>query len=90
MKRRVALWGLVGFLVAAFWVLLSLAIPMWREPVLLALSRLTCPIVAISLALHFGVKWYWVVMTNVAAYALIGLFIESLRSSHRRLHVVTH
>ncbi len=80
MKRRVALWGLVGFLVAAFWVLVSLAIPMWREPVLLGIARYTCPIVAISWALNFGVKWYWVILSNVAAYALIGFGIEALRS----------
>lgn len=89
MKYRIAVWGLVGLLVAAFWMILSVAVPMWREPVLMELARFTCPIVAISWALNFGVKWYWVILTNVAAYALIGLIIETLRSSHRQLHAAS-
>jgi hypothetical protein len=89
MKRRLELWALVGFLVAASWVVVNLAIPMWREPVLLGLARLTCPIVNIGFALHFGVKWYWVVVTNAAAYALIGSLVEALRLSRHRFQEIS-
>jgi hypothetical protein len=48
---------------------------------------LTCPILPISFAFHFGVKWYWFIASNVAAYALIGLMVESLRLFLHRPHV---
>jgi len=78
MKRRIVLWGSVGFIVGGCWVILSWAIPISTEPILWSLARLTCPIVPVSMALHFGVKWYWVVLTNVPAYALVGLAVEAL------------
>lgn len=85
MKRRIALWGFAGFIVAACWVVLSLAIPISAEPILWSLARLTCPIVPVSLLFHFGVKWYWVLLANVPTYALIGLMVEGLRQSRYRL-----
>jgi hypothetical protein len=78
MKRRIILWASVGLMVAGFWVLLSLTIPLSREPVLFALARLSCPIVPVSMAFHFGVKWYWVLVANIPAYALAGLMVEGL------------
>jgi hypothetical protein len=78
MQRRIVLWGLVGFIVASCWVILSLAIPISGEPILWGIARLTCPIVPVSMALNFGVKWYWVILTNIPAYALIGLVVEAL------------
>ncbi len=87
MKRRIELWGLVGFVIAGAWVILSLVIPISPQPVLWGLARLTCPIVSVSLAFHFGVKWYWVLISNFAAYALIGLIIETLRLLRHRLQV---
>jgi len=85
MQRRIGLWALVGFMVASVWVILSFAIPISPQPVLWGLARLTCPILPISLTFHFGVKWYWFVASNVAAYALIGLVFESLLSLRHRL-----
>ena len=79
MRRRVGLWSLLGFLVASFWVLLSFVIPMWREPLLMELASISCPIVKISFALDFGMKWYWVIVTNALAYATMGLLIEEMR-----------
>jgi len=86
MKRRIVLWGMVGFVVASGWVILSLSVPMSDKPILWGLARLTCPIVPVSMALHFGVKWYWVVLSNAVAYALVGLMVEAaLQSRHRLL-----
>jgi hypothetical protein len=85
MQRRIGLWALVGFIVASVWVVLSFAIPISPQPVLWGLVRLTCPILPISLTFHFGVKWYWFVASNVAAYALIGLVFESLQLLLHRL-----
>jgi hypothetical protein len=85
MKQRIALWGFAGLIVAGCWVLLGLAIPPSTEPVLWSLARLTCPIVPVGFLFHFGVRWYWVLLTNVPAYALIGLITEGLRQSRYRL-----
>jgi hypothetical protein len=52
---------------------------MWREPLLMDFARFSCPIVMISFALNFGVKWYWVIVTNALAYAAIGLLVEEIR-----------
>lgn len=87
MSRRIGLWALAGFVVADVWVVLSLAIPISPQPVLWGLVRLTCPILPVSVALHFGVKWYWFVASNVAAYALVGLVVESLRLLRHRFHL---
>jgi hypothetical protein len=84
MKRRIGLWARVGFIVAGVWVILSFAIPLSPQPVLWGLVQLTCPIVPISFAFRFGVKWYWFIASNVAAYALIGLMVESLRLLRHR------
>jgi hypothetical protein len=89
MQRRIGLWTLLGFVVAAVWVILSFVIPISPQPVLWGLARLTCPILPISIALNFGVKWYWFVASNVVAYALIGLIIETLQLLRHRLQVAT-
>ena len=87
MQRRIGLWAQLGFIVAGVWVILSFAIPISPHSVLLGLAESTCPILPISFTFHFGVKWYWFVASNVAAYALIGLCFESLLLLRRRLQV---
>jgi len=85
MKRRIALWGFAGFIVAGCWALLGLAIPISTEPILVSLAEFTCSIVPVGFLFHFGIKWYWVLLANVPAYALIGLIVEGLRQSRYRL-----
>ena len=85
MQRRIGLWSLAGFVIAVFWVVLSFTTSISPQPVLWFLARLTCPIVPVSVAFHFGVKWYWVLASNVGAYALMGLIVESLRLLRHRL-----
>ncbi len=87
MQHRIGVWALVGFIVASVWVILSFALPISPRPVLWGLAQMTCPIVPISLTFHFGVKWYWFLASNVAAYALIGLIVESLRLRLHQLQV---
>jgi hypothetical protein len=83
MKRNIALWGLLGFTVAGCWMLLSRAIPISANPVLWSLAQWTCPVVPVSLLFHFGVKSYWVLVTNVFAYELIGRVVEGLQLRYR-------
>jgi hypothetical protein len=75
MKRRLALWGVAGFVVAISWVLLSIAIPLWSEPILWRVAQVSCPIVFFS---HFAIDWYWVVLSNVPVYLFIGIAVEGL------------
>lgn len=90
MKRRIAVWALLGFLVSAGWMLYSRsAFPSpigdigslsWN------LAVLTQPIVFASFRFHFGMNFYWVVLANTATYALAGLTVEMLRRQLRHAH----
>ena len=83
MRHRLALWAFAGLLVATTWVLLSLAISLWSQPLLWTLAQLSCPIVLFS---HFAIKWYWVVLSNAAVYAVLGATVESfIQLTHLRL-----
>jgi hypothetical protein len=82
MKLRLILWALAGLLVATSWVLLSLVIPLWSQPLLWTLVQLSCPIVIFS---HFAIKWYWVILSNIPVYAVLGGAVEGcIRLSHLR------
>ena len=75
MKRRLALWAIVGLVVALSWVAISFAIPLSSEPFLWRLAQLTCPI---ALFARYAIKWYWVVLSNGAVYLLLGLVVEGV------------
>ena len=83
MKFRVALWAVAGLLVAAAWGFYFAAanknIPI--DPVVSFLARLTCPIAIFGS--HFAISLYWVLVANLATYALVGAAVETLR---RQLH----
>ena len=84
MKRRIANWVSVGFLVAAFWALFALAtFPNTNERMrdVWILICLTCPV---SIAgRHYPISFYEVLAANAVTYALVGLIVETLR---HRLH----
>jgi hypothetical protein len=82
MKRRIATWTSVGFLVACCWVLYSFVAPpdfllrSLREPVAQA-GFITCPI--LFFARHFPLHFWWVPPINAATYAVACLLLEMLR-----------
>jgi hypothetical protein len=79
MKRRIAIWASVGFIVAGCWALYALATTppaMTSADPIMNLVRLTCPIVFIS---FYPLSLYLVLVANAATYALIGLIVETLR-----------
>ena len=84
MKRRIANWVSVDFLVAAFWALFALAtFPNTNERMqdVWILICLTCPV---SIAgRHYPISLYEVLAANAVTYALVGLIVETLR---HRLH----
>ncbi len=83
MKRRIAIWAAVGFLVAGFWALFAFATFPSSEPMREAwpLVNLTCPISIVGM--HHTVSLYQALAANAVTYALIGLIVETLR---RQLH----
>ena len=83
MKRRIAIWATLGFLVACCWVIYTfVTTPEYlmmslRQPFVKALLFTTMPI-AIG-AGHFPLPFWCVPPINAASYAVIGLFVEILR-----------
>ena len=80
MRRRLAAWALVGFLVACGWVVYAFFTApdiehtlTVAERVVEACAYITCPIVV------FGLHFYWVPFANAATYGVVGLLAESLR-----------
>jgi hypothetical protein len=79
MKRRLGLWALMGLAVALCWFLITLmlgpgsASNLGRSPIV----AVTAP--AILLGRAMPLAYYWFILLNGLAYALIGLATELLR-----------
>jgi hypothetical protein len=83
MRKRIAIWAGAGLVVAAFWVLYAFAASPESIPGLRVLAGITCPI---TLASHFPIGLSWVLITNAATYALVGLIVETLRKRRKQTH----
>lgn len=82
MKYRIAMWATAGFMIAVWWAIVGLIVDpivMISSPIVWALGRLTCPLLLAAFHFHFGVKLYWVLLSNAAIYGLVGLMAENLR-----------
>ena len=80
MKNRIAMWALVGFLLAGFWALLAAAtFPSTSERMrdVWSLVCLTCPI-AIA-GMHHAISLYEVLLANTITYGFVGLIVETMR-----------
>ena len=88
MKRRIAIWASLGFLVACCWVLYTFATPpshlifTLREPLVELLLFVTCPLAFAGRSVH--IPFWCVPLMNAVTYALIGLIAEVWR---RKLHL---
>jgi hypothetical protein len=81
MKRRVALWALVGFAVACGWAMVALATApalFLNDRFFRTLAEITCPIAVVGK--FVPLKYYAVIAINAATYALLGLALEPFRS----------
>jgi hypothetical protein len=84
MKYRIAMWAIVGFLVAGFWALFVVAtFPSTSERMrdVWTFVCITCPI-AIA-GMHHAISLYETLAANAVTYALVGLIVEP---SRRRLY----
>jgi hypothetical protein len=83
-KYRIAMWAIVGFLVAGFWVLFAVAtFPSASERMrdVWTFICITCPI-AIA-GMHRAISFYEALAANAITYALVGLIVETLRKQLR-------
>jgi hypothetical protein len=84
MKSRIAMWAIVGFLVAGFWALFAAAtFPSTNERMreVWTFICITCPI-AIA-GMHYPISIYETLLANAVTYGVVGLIVETLR---RQVH----
>ncbi len=87
MKYRIAMWSLVGLLVAGLWAVFAAAtFPSTNERLqdLWTFVSLSCPI-ALAGA-HHRISLYEVLVANAVTYGLVGLLVETLRRQARHAH----
>ena len=80
MKLRIAIWAGVGALVVVLWTLYISATSPTPLGNLWTLAYLTCPV---TLARHYALSFYFVVLFNAATYALVGTVVETIRQQHK-------
>lgn len=78
MGRRIGLWSLAGFAVACGWVAYTFAaFPLQtRNHLFWAVVEITAPA---ALLRHVAIKYYWFILLNAVAYAIVGFAIEIVR-----------
>jgi|HubBroStandDraft_6_1064221.scaffolds.fasta_scaffold08731_6 hypothetical protein len=85
MKRWVAIWAGLGFLIAGCWVVYTFVTPPeslgmnLRQPVVQAALYLTCPISYVALHSHYPISWRLFLLINAATYAVVGLMLDVFR-----------
>jgi hypothetical protein len=86
MKYRIAIWAIVGFLVAVVWGLFAAATfpSVERMQDVWTVVCLTCPI-AIA-GMHYPITLSETLIANAATYALVGLIVETLRKRVHHAH----
>ena len=86
MKLRIGIWAGVGLLVVVGWALYDYStFPslIQENPIAWNLALFTRPIVFAGFRFHFGIGFYWVLLTNALTYGFIGLIVETVR---QKLH----
>ena len=87
MKYRIAIWAIVGLLVAGSWAVFAAAtFPSTSERMrdVWAFVCVTCPI-AIP-GMHHQISLYEVLVANTVTYAFVGLVVETLRKQLHHAH----
>lgn len=82
MKKRIALWALIGAVVVCFWTILMMLIPPWFDIGRSLAVAITIPVSRL-IGRGLPITWYEAVLLNAATYALLGLAIEPYWHRHR-------
>jgi hypothetical protein len=80
MRYRIAIWAIIGLLVAGFWSLFAFAtFPSTSERMrdVWTLVCITCPISIAGMKHPIGL--YETLIANAVTYGLVGLIVETLR-----------
>jgi hypothetical protein len=86
MKRTIAIWAAVGFLVAAGWSIYPLLMgshPISMTGTMWAIINITCPVVAVTWHLHVPLYFFWAMLANALTYGGMGLLVEIVRHRFR-------
>jgi hypothetical protein len=81
MKRRIALWALVGLAVASAWVLFALVTRTHYNPGQWTIATITAPSALVGRMMPLS--YYGFILLNGVCYAIVGLATEGLRYSER-------
>ena len=85
MKRRIAIWGGLGFVVVCCWQLYVFLTPRdhlnanLSQPAVQALIYISCPIVLAGRYFNVPVSLWTVAAMNTLTYLAIGTIVEALR-----------
>jgi hypothetical protein len=85
MKRRIAVWAGLGFVVACCWLLYVFLTPRdhlnanLTQPAVQALIYVSCPIVGAGRYFNVPLSLWTVAVVNALTYAAIGTIVETLR-----------
>lgn len=89
MKQRISLWAAAGLSIACCWVIyVTMVWPFTNQNVNWTLAAITAPASLIGRAMPL--KYYWFILLNGAAYALVGLITELMRRAVVRLLKLAH
>jgi hypothetical protein len=76
MKRRVALWALIGLAVASAWVIVGVTWPHYNLG-RWTITAITAP--SVLLGRMMPLSYHWFILLNGIFYALVGLATEFVR-----------
>jgi len=77
MRRRIGVWALCGLAAASIWFVYGMAAGPDENLGRWPMVTITAP--ASLLGRHMPLAFYWFILLNGAAYALLGLAIELIR-----------
>ena len=83
MRKRIALWALIGAVVVCFWTLARMIFPQYNIghwPVV----AMSVPVALIGRTIPL--TYYEVAILNAATYALLGFAVEPFVRRHRQPH----
>ncbi len=88
MLQRIAVWTLLGAIVAGAWALLSFNHAWFNA--LLPVGIITMPVGLLGRSTHLAMTYRQAILYNALSYALIGLIVELLRQAYRSSRLRLH